>query len=303
MAQPGAQENVQDTGDRVMAGIVLTSLAYFLFAVHDAVIKLLVVSFAVWQVMFFRSVTILAGCVAAGGPRILAEAAASPILGKMFLRSFLILSAWLCYYTAARDLQLAELTTIYFAAPVIITVMSIPLLGEVVPAGRWVAVLTGFVGVFVACNPVGIGLSLPVLLVLAAAFLWSLSIVLLRMIAMREKTLVQLVLNNGFFLVVAGAGMAFTWVTPGPLELALLAGAGVLGGFGQFTLFEGMKRAPVSIIAPFEYTSLVWAFLLGWLIWRDVPRPEVFWGAALIVAAGLIIVLGERRRAPAKTAD
>lgn len=285
----------QDTADRVMAGIALTSLAYLLFSVHDAVIKLLVASFAVWQVMFFRSVTILIGCVAAGGPGILKEAARSPIVGRMFLRSFLILTAWLCYYTAARDLPLAELTTIYFAAPVIITVMSIPLLGETVTTARWIAVLTGFVGVFVACDPVGIGLSLPVLLVLAAAFLWSLSIVLLRMIAMREKTLVQLVLNNAFFLAVAGIGMALTWTTPTMPDLALLVGAGVLGGFGQFTLFEGMKRAPVSIIAPFEYTSLIWAFLLGWAIWQDVPRPEVFWGAALIVGAGVIIVLTERR--------
>jgi len=291
MTAPAAQ----DTADRVMAGIALTSLAYFLFSVHDAAVKLLVTSFAVWQVMLFRSVTILAGCVAAGGTGILKEAANSPIVGKMFLRSFLILTAWLCYYTAARDLPLAELTTIYFAAPVIITVLSIPLLGEKVTAPRWIAVLTGFAGVFVACDPVGIGLSRPVLLVLAAACLWSLSIVLLRMIAMREKTLVQLVLNNAFFLVIAGIGTALTWNTPTMGELALLFAAGVLGGFGQFTLFEGMKRAPVSIIAPFEYTALIWAFLLGWAIWRDVPRTEVFWGAALIVGAGVIIVLTERR--------
>lgn len=286
----------RDTTDKVMAGILLTSLAYFLFTVHDAAVKLLVAGYAVWQVMFFRSVTILAGCLAIGGRDLVRQAAASPTVRPMFLRSFLILSAWLCYYTAAKDLQLAELTTIYFAAPVIITVMSIPLLGESVPPIRWAAVLIGFVGVFVACNPVGIGLTLPVVLVLAAAFLWSLSIVLLRMIAMRERTLVQLVLNNGFFMVAAGIGTWFTWVTPQPGDLALLVGAGVLGGFAQFALFEGMKKAPVSIIAPFEYTSLVWSFLLGWLIWSDVPRPEVFWGAALIVAAGVVIILSEQRR-------
>ena len=285
-----------DTTEKVMAGIMLTSIAYFLFSVHDAAIKLLVTGYAVWQVMFFRSVTILAGCVIAGGRSVLAEAAASPTVRPMFLRSFLIMAAWLCFYTAARDLQLAELTTIYFAAPVIITVMSIPLLGETVPPLRWAAVLTGFAGVFIACDPVGMGISLPVLLVLAAAFMWSLSIVLLRMIALRERTLVQLVLNNAFFMVVAGIGTLFTWVTPSPGEFALLVGAGVLGGFAQFTLFEGMKHAPVSIIAPFEYTSLIWSFLLGWLIWRDVPQPEVFWGAALIMAAGFIIIAGERRR-------
>lgn len=291
-----AGSTIEDATEKVMAGILLTSLAYLLFSVHDAAVKLLVAGYAVWQVMLFRSVTILAGCVAIGGRDVLRQAARSPTVRPMFLRSFLILSAWLCYYTAARDLQLAELTTIYFAAPVIITVMSIPLLGETVPPIRWAAVLIGFAGVFVACNPVGIGLTLPVLLVLAAAFLWSLSIVLLRMIALRERTLVQLVLNNGFFMVAAAIGTWFTWATPSTFDLALLVGAGVLGGFAQFALFEGMKRAPVSIIAPFEYTSLIWSFLLGWAIWRDVPRPEVFWGAALIMAAGLVIIVSERRR-------
>jgi drug/metabolite transporter (DMT)-like permease len=291
-----ADISAQDTTERIMAGILLTSLAYLLFSVHDAAVKLLVTGYAVWQVMLFRAVTILAGCVMIGGRDILRQAAISPTVRPMFVRSFVILSAWLCYYTAAKDLQLAELTTIYFAAPVMITVMSIPMLGEKVPAIRWAAVLVGFVGVFIACDPVGIGLSLPVVLVLAAAFLWSLSIVLLRMVAMREKTLVQLVLNNGFFMVAAAIGTWFTWVTPAPGDLALLIGAGVLGGFAQFSLFEGMKRAPVSIIAPFEYTSLIWSFMLGWLIWRDVPRTEVIWGAMLIMTAGLIIIVSERRR-------
>ena len=122
----------------------------------------------------------------------------------MFLRSFLIMTAWLCFYTAARDLQLAELTTIYYAAPIIVTVFSIFMLGEKVPLVRWAAVAIGFVGVFIACDPANLGLSWPVLLVLAAAVLWGLAIVLMRKIAMQEKSIVQMVLSNGFFLVTTG---------------------------------------------------------------------------------------------------
>jgi drug/metabolite transporter (DMT)-like permease len=287
---------VLDTRERIFAGILLTSVSYFLFTVHDAGIKLLVTAFTVWQILFFRSVTILAGCMLLGGAPLLREAARSPIVKPMFFRSFLILSAWLCYYTAAKDLQLAELTTIYFAAPIIVTVLSIPLLKEQVPFMRWLAVITGFAGVFVACNPAALGISRPVLLVLAAAFLWGLSIVLLRKIALQERTSVQLVLNNGFFLVIAGAALPFVWVGPDWRELLLLIGAGVVAGFAQFALFEGMKRAPVSVIAPFEYTSLIWAFVLGYMIWRDVPREEVFLGAALIFGAGLMIILSEQFR-------
>ena len=114
---------------------------------------------------------------------------------------------------------------------------------------------------------------------------------------MQDKSIVQMILNNGFFLITAGLPLLLYWKTPTLLEVVLLVGVGSLAGFAQFTLFEGMKRAPASVIAPFEYTALVWAFLLGYLIWRDVPRYEVFIGAILIVGAGLIIVASEHFRA------
>ena len=295
-----AEIAVLDTREKVFAGILLTSLAYLLFSVQDAGIKLLVTSMTVWQILFFRSATILAGCAALGGRQLFREAAQSPIVVPMLLRSFLTLAAWLCYYTAARYLQLAELTTIYFAAPIIVTVLSILLLGEKVPALRWLAVLMGFAGVFVACDPARLGLSTPVFLVLAAACIWALSIVLMRKIALQERTIIQLVLNNAFFLVIAGLPLFHLWQTPDSKGLVLLVAVGALGGVAQFFLFEGMKRAPVSIIAPFEYTSLVWAFALGFAIWGDVPRSEVFIGAAIIVGAGLVILASERfRKQPA----
>jgi drug/metabolite transporter (DMT)-like permease len=292
-------ELAEDPRARILGGIALTSLAYLLFTFHDAVIKLMVTSFSVWQILFFRSATILVGCVIVRGPRLIRETRQSPVIRPMFLRSFLIMSAWLSYYTAAKDLQLAELTTIYFAAPVIVTVLAILLLGEQVSAIRWIAVLTGFVGVFIACDPANLGISVPVILVLLAAFGWGLSIVLLRKIALKERTTVQMALNNGFFLFTAGVPMLFVWQAPDLTGFLMLGGAGIIGGFAQFTLFEGMKRAPASVIAPFEYTSLVWAFLLGYLIWGDVPRDEVFVGAALIVAAGVAIILTEHFRKPA----
>src|SRR5690349_6006106 len=96
-----------DTRERIFAGILLTSLAYGLFSVQDAAIKLLVAGFAVWQILFFRSVTILVACFFIGGPQLFADTARSGIVKPMLLRSFLILAAWLSYYTAARDLQLA----------------------------------------------------------------------------------------------------------------------------------------------------------------------------------------------------
>lgn len=293
-----SQAVVADPSRQVFIGILLTSVAYMFFSGQDAAIKLLVASLSVWQVLFFRSVVILTGCLAIGGPRLFVDTARSPAAGAMLLRSFVILAAWLCYYTAARDLQLAELTTIYFAAPVIVTILSIFVLGEKVPMGRWAAVILGFIGVFVACDPTRLGLSLPVILVLMAAVFWAFSIVLIRKIALMERTLVQLVLNNAFFLVIAGVPMLGVWQTPELGQMLLLIAVGALGGLAQFALFEGMKRAPASVVAAFEYTSLIWSFILGYLIWSDMPRREVFLGAALIVGAGLVIIVSERMRRP-----
>ncbi|RWM93230.1 MAG: DMT family transporter [Mesorhizobium sp.] len=287
---------VLESRERVLAGILFTAAAYFLFSAQDASIKLLVAGMTVWQIMFFRSVTVLAACGAIGRRTLFADAANSPIVRPMLVRSAFTLAAWLCYYNAARSLQLAELTTIYYAAPIIVTVLSVVMLGETVPLLRWAAVFVGFVGVFIACDPARLGFSVPVLLVLAAALLWGIAVVLLRKTAMQERTTIQLVLNNFYFLLFSAVPALIWWRMPDAPQLMLLMSVGALGGVAQYMLFEGMKRAPVSIVAPFEYTSLVWAFALGFAIWGDVPRTEVFTGAALIIGAGLLIVGNERFR-------
>lgn len=287
---------VLESREKVLTGILLTGVAYFLFSAQDASIKLLVVGLTVWQIMFFRSVAILIGSVAIGGRRLVEDSARSAIVWPMFLRSVFTLAAWICYYNAARSLQLAELTTIYYAAPIIVTIFSVILLGEKVPVLRWIAVLVGFVGVFIACDPTRLGLSTPVLLVLAAAVLWGVAIVLMRKTALQERTIIQVVLNNAFFLVFSVVPAFLLWQPMTSVQLTLLLAVGALGGIAQYLLFEGMKRAPVSIVAPFEYTSLIWSFTLGYAMWGDVPRPEVFGGATLIVSAGLIIIASEHFR-------
>ncbi|MBM3573066.1 MAG: DMT family transporter, partial [Alphaproteobacteria bacterium] len=210
----------------------------------------------------------------------------------------------ICYYGSARDLQLAEISTIYFAAPVIVMVLAIPMLGERVSKWCWAAVIVGFAGVVISCNPVALGFSWPVALALVGTFLWALSIVLIRGIALNESTMVQMIYANGFYLVATGGALAFTWQTPSPAELLLLLGCGVIGAFGQLAIYDAMRRAPASLLAPFEYTALVWAFILGFVIWGDTPRTEVYVGAGLIVAAGLIVLWSERRaEKPAPTAS
>lgn len=275
-------------------GILLTSLSYFLFTLHDGVIKLLVETTTVWQILFFRSVTILAGCFLFGGPSLVREAATSPVVKPMVIRSFLLLGAWLSYYNAARTMQLAEITTLYYAAPVVATLLAVPILKERVTAPRWAAVIVGFVGVLVATNPIGLRITFPVYLALQAAFLWAFSTVLLRRTAMGARSLVQMTVTNSFFLILTGTMVFQVWHQPSLAELGLSLATGIIGGVAQLAFFEGMRKAPISVLAPFEYTSLVWAFVLGYAIWGDVPAANVFLGATLICSAGLIIIFSER---------
>lgn len=281
--------------DTPTLGIGLGVLAYGLFSMHDATIKWLVASLPVWQVLFFRSLSIVVGCLAVGRAPLLARAFATPMKWNLAGRGVITLIAWLCYYTAARSLPLAQLLSLYFASPLMVTVLAAPLLGEKVSAARWGAVLVGFVGVVMATDPLGVRLSLPTGLVLIAAALWGYGIILMRRIARRESSLLQMLYVNGVFLIGTSIACAFVWRTPSWPELGLLLAIGMVGGLAQFTLFEGCRFAPASVMATVEYTALVWAFILGFVIWGDIPVPAVFIGAGLILLAGLLLLLVERR--------
>jgi drug/metabolite transporter (DMT)-like permease len=279
----------------VMLGIGLTVLAYFLFAFQDASIKWLVVSLPVWQIMFCRSITVVIACLAIGRRRLVTHVLTTPNRRALGLRAGLTLLAWLCYYSAAAHMQLAQMLTLYYAAPVMVTVMAIPLLGERVTRTRWVGVAIGFSGVLVAANPFGASFGGYSLLVLTAAALWAYALILMRQISAHESSLTQVFTNNLVFLVTTGLVSLVAWHPPSLSQAALLAGIGVFGGIGQFALFEGARSAPASVTSTFEYTSLVWAFILGYLIWHDLPPVTVVAGAVLILSAGLLLVVSERR--------
>jgi RarD protein len=281
------------------AGILLSSLAYFLFAVHDGMIKLLVETTTVWQILFCRSIAILAGCFAMGGRGLMRETIASPVRRPMMLRSLFLLAAWLCYFHAAKFLPLADLTTLYFAAPIVAVVLSIPMLREKVSVASWAAVTIGFVGVVVASDPTGMADGWPVYIAIIAACCWAIATILLRRTSQDASSMVQMAMTNIFFLALTAPVALSTWTTPtGRAQLMLIA-VGLIGGLGQLAYFESMRRAPISVIAPFEYTALIWAFALGYAIWGDIPGPNVIAGAMLIASAGVIILFAERRRASA----
>jgi drug/metabolite transporter (DMT)-like permease len=284
--------------ESVAAGIGLGVLAYSLFSVHDATVKWLAADYTIWQVLACRSLVIVVACLAIGRVGLVERARATPLKRQLVFRGAVTLMAWFCYYSASRSMPLAQMTSLYFAAPVIVTLMAAPLLGERVTRRRWICVGIGFIGVMLTADPFGVRLSAPALLVLLAATLWSYGVILMRQIARRESSLLQMLYSNVFFLAVTAIGSAFTWRAPADWTEGLLLGAiGIVGGLGQYAMFEAARRAPASVIATVEYTALLGAFLLGFLIWGDIPALMVWLGAALIVIAGCVLVVGERARA------
>ncbi len=283
-------------GQSGTAGILLGLLAYALFSVHDATIKWLVAALPVWEVLFFRSFAILIVCLAIGRRRLLERVLTTPMKGPLIFRSVMILAAWVLYFTAARSLPLAQLLSLYFAAPLIVTVLSVPMLGERVSPGHWLAVLIGFVGVMVVTNPFGLRISLPALLVLIAAALWAYGVITMRQIARHESSLVQIFYMSVVFTLATGAASALSWRAPSAWELVLLLSVALFGGLAQFSLFEAARHAAASVLATVEYSSLIWAFILGYAIWGDIPGLPTFAGAGLILLAGLLLVVIERPR-------
>ncbi len=283
----------------VIAGMLLGVGAYALFALNDATNKYLVTYLPVAQALFFRSLTITLGCVIAGRGTVVTAVVGSPVLRRMLFRAVITLVAWLCYFSAAPLLPFAQMMTLYFASPIMTTLLATRILDEQVSTVRWVSILLGFTGVVVAADPRGLLVgdtpAWAIGLVMAAAVLWAHAAILMRQIARHEPALVQMLLQNGFFLVATGLWTAFHWVTPSPLQLLLLVAIGVIGAGGQLLQFAAIRRAPVAVMAVVEYSGLIWAFTLGWLIFADHPPTAVYLGATIILAAGMFLVGMEQR--------
>lgn len=280
-----------------LAGIAAVAAAWLVFALHDASIKLLVADLSAWQVLCARSLVILPVVLLAGGRRQLAPALQPGIRGWLLLNAVIYAAAWIAYYSAARDLQLAELESIYYAAPLVTMLLAALLLHERVPAAGRISAVVGFAGVILACQPAGAVHGRAVALALLAAVLWAGSVVLMRKLSCTLPSLVQMLVNNAAFLVMCLIALPWWWQAPELAQLPLLLAVGAAGAVAQYLLYEGIRRAPASVVAPIEYTGLAWAFALGFLIWGDIPAPAVFAGAGLIALSGAILIASEIRAA------
>jgi drug/metabolite transporter (DMT)-like permease len=198
---------------------------------------------------------------------------------------------------AFRELPIANANAISFVSPLLVGALSVPLLGERLDTSRWIAVGVGFVGVLVVLRPSGAGMAtVGGIAALISATTYALAVVFTRVLARTDSTLSMvfwMVTTLGFG---AGALALPDWVPIRSEDWKILPVIGVTGAFGQYAITEALQRAPASIVAPFEYTAIVWGLVFDWLVWRNPPNSHVLIGAALIIASGLYLLRRERVR-------
>lgn len=199
-------------------------------------------------------------------------------------------------YWALTLLPLAEATALSFAAPLFATILSALLLAEAVGWHRWGAVLIGFLGVVIVMQPQDSALPLHgVLIALTSAFGVACVVITIRQISKTERALTTVFWFTVISAIALGMLMPFYAAPHPPQAWLVMLGIGLLGGVAQFLLTASLRVAPVAVVAPFDYTQLLWAVVLGWLLWRDIPPAATWIGAAIVIASGLYTLFRERR--------
>jgi drug/metabolite transporter (DMT)-like permease len=278
-----------------LKGMGLGIGAYSLFSLHDAMVKGVITELPAPQILFVRSIVILTLCIAIGRTSVITDLWRSSNRLLILGRGLMTLAAWVMYYSAGRDLQLAEMTTLYYFAPILTTILAVIFLKEQLTLARVGAASIGFFGVLVAANPGGFTIGWPVAMVLAAALCWAIAMILMRTISKSDRTIVQVFAQNLIHAIAMGIIAIPLWEGMALREIALCVAAGLVGGLGQYTLVESARLVPASVLGTVEYGALLWAFVFGYLFWGEMPATTVYVGAFLVVAAGLTLALSERR--------
>ena len=268
----------------------------------DALAKAAVLLLPVAQLMFLRGLLVLAMLwpmvAREGGIGTLRTA--HPWLH--FLRIALSAASIGMFFEALRHLPLATTIAICFVAPLIMTALSVPVLGERVGPQRWTAIAVGFAGALVIVRPGPGGLAWPGLFALLSAAGWAASMVLMRRLARTDSEPTLLVFQNVGVTLAMGAVAPFVWQPMAWDAGIFIVAMAVTLMLAQWLQLRAFRYAAVGVIAPFQYLELLWATIFGWLIWSEFPEPQVWLGAAIVVASGLFVIWRERVAASAARA-
>lgn len=287
-------------------GIGLKVLSALVFTLMSAGLKIVSARYPTGELVFFRSAfAIVPLLIWLSWRGDLVASLRTKSIGGHFLRGIMGSSAMFSGFFALSFLPLHESIAIGYAAPLIVVVLAAVMLKETVRAYRWAAVSIGFVGVLIMLSPhLGASLSagglqagagIGALFAIFGAFCSAGAAIQVRRLTASEKT-GAIVLYFSLLTTLLGLStLALGWRMPTGLDAVLLVSIGILGGIGQILMTQSYRYADTSIIAPFEYTTMIWALLIGWFAFGDLPTATVSIGAGIVAAAGLFVLWRERQ--------
>ncbi len=283
---------------RGAAFILVSSL---LFAVQSAAIKSLAPRLDIWQIVFIRSALLALFVLPIAWRK---TRLVTPRLGAHFLRAVVGVGGFLTYVYAITHAPLAEVTAISFTKVIFIVLFAIALFGEKVGWRRWLAVLIGFLGVLIMVRPGAAPLDPALLAALANALLAASVVMLLKQLSRTEAPETIVFYFGLFAAVLMAVPAALTWTAPTPREWIVLVALSLLGAFGQSLMVRGFAEGEASAMAPLAYVHLIYAGVLGYVLFAEIPDAWTLGGSAVIIASTLYIALREARakRKPAAAA-
>ena len=278
-----------------LRGILSMLAAVAMFSIMDVTMKHLVETYPSVQVTFLRGAASLPFLVGAVGLFSHWRALIPQRWGLHVLRGLLsVITLWGFIY-AVSLLSLADAYTIFMSAPLLITALSVPLLGERVGPRRWIAIGVGLCGVILVLKPTGTGLiTIGGIAALISALGYALSALTIRILSKTDSSSSTLVWALAIMTLISGVIAIDDWVPLQSQHWPWIVGLGVSGALGQYFITEAFRRAPPPVIAPFEYTALAWGMFFDWLIWMNAPSARMLVGAGVIICSGLYIIHRER---------
>jgi drug/metabolite transporter (DMT)-like permease len=271
-----------------LLGIGLMLIAMLLFETMDAVVKLLVSDdMPAVQVVAIRSWMITPVVLIFFASRGKLSELSMRRPGQHLLRGMLGFLAPFSFFTSLKTLPLADATVVFFSAAFVLTAASAIFLKEHVGVHRWSAVAVGFIGVIIAMNPTGGGDIGAYLLVLCATLFYAMIFISGKRLSEHDSVMSLVFSLHLGMGIAATAALPWVWVPVSMPDLGNLAIVASIALVAHYVFTTAFARAEVSALAPFEYSALLWAVLIGYLIWGDLPTVEVWTGAAIIIAAGL----------------